>query len=389
MSYIITPTPTVTPYSGQQLSVTDWLENIYNPETAPPLPTMEKSYTRTRTIYFPDPESIRDTNKETRRANINAACMLAYNFLLQHNITPENMPAQYDKFFIPKASGGMREINAPKPELMAVMRQIKDLLHIAQPYIHNAAFAYVEGRSTRDALAVHQANGSKWFLKLDLKDFFTSCNGEYLMRQLTNIHPYTLVSPGTLNWLIALCMLNGGLPQGTPLSPYLTNITMVPIDYKLNLKLHTVDGANLVYTRYADDLLISSTQDFDWRKVIQIVKAVLREERAPFTIKDEKTRYGSAAGRNWNLGLMLNKDNQITIGHKQKQRLRAGINNFLRDFTNGIIWTTIDTQQLMGNLSYLHSIEPDYCSYIIRELEQKYHKNFKRTCKEVFAAGII
>ena len=44
---------------------------------------------------------------------------------------------------------------------------------------------------------------------------------------------------------------------------------------------------------------------------------------APFELNTSKTRYGSAAGANWNFGIMLNKDNQMTIGRKKKKQLES------------------------------------------------------------------
>ena len=35
--------------------------------------------------------------------------------------------SHYETFHIPKHSGGMRRIDAPKPELMALFRDIKDI----------------------------------------------------------------------------------------------------------------------------------------------------------------------------------------------------------------------------------------------------------------------
>lgn len=58
------------------------------------------------------------------------------------------------------------------------------------------------------------------------------------------------------NTAISLCFLHGGLPQGTPISPMITNIMMIPIDYKLFNSLHD-EESTFVYTRYADDMLIS------------------------------------------------------------------------------------------------------------------------------------
>ena len=303
-------------------------------------------------------------------------------FKLSHS---EDISTYYDKFFIPKSSGGLREINAPQPPLMELMREIKrvfeDRLNVLY---HNSAYAYTKGRSTKQALEVHQRNESKWFLKLDVKDFFPSCTSSLLKVQLSRIYPFSLLyrhapSEEILDRIIDLCMLNGGLPQGTPMSPMLTNLIMIPFDKNLQ---DFVQRKGLVYTRYADDILLSAKTTFSEEQTTFIVEKMFERLQYPFKIKKEKTRYGSSAGRNWNLGLMLNKDNNITIGYKQKQRLRAGINNFLNDFTKGIFWSIMDVYQLGGHLSYLEMIEPDYKNYIVRELEIKYNLNFKDCVKQ-------
>jgi hypothetical protein len=144
---------------------------------------------------------------------------------------------------------------------------------------------------------------------------------------------------------------------------------MVPYDYELQ---HSLFNKHLTYTRYADDLLISGKYDFDYHDVVEEAARII----APFQLKHEKTRYGSSAGRNWNLGLMLNKDNNITIGRKKKERIRATIFNFLNDFTSGRPWDILDVQVMLGQLSYIRSIEPDFVTEVIDKYNQKLNCNF-------------
>ena len=173
---------------------------------------------------------------------------------------------------------------------------------------HDRAFAYVKQRSTLDALREHQKNESKWFLKLDIKDFFPTCTFDLITTAMSTVFPFAVlikmqdIQP-ILHDIAKLSLLNGNLPQGTPLSPLLTNLIMVPIDYALYKELNNFENQHYVYTRYADDLLISCKYTFDKEKIINMVKDKIK----PFNINTNKIRYGSAAGRNWNLGLMLNK----------------------------------------------------------------------------------
>lgn len=298
----------------------------------------------------------------------------------------------YTTFHIPKKSGGLREINAPVPELMTALRNLKTLFETKMfAKYHTSAFAYVPGRSPIDALRRHQQNGSNWFLKTDFTNFFGSTTPEFLRYSLSLIFPFSEIvkSPrgrAALDNVLSLCFLHGGLPQGTPISPMLTNLMMIPIDHKISNALRNFNGQSFVYTRYADDCQISSQRDFDYNQVIGFINQTLNDFRAPFTIKEEKTRYGSRAGSNWNLGLMLNKDNEITIGHKNKQRFRAMINNYILDRKNGNMWSLHDIQVLRGLINYYHMVEPEYVNEVIKFNNEKYHTNVMRSIHDDLAS---
>ena len=279
----------------------------------------------------------------------------------------------YSEFFIPKKTGGLRKILAPTEPLKNIQRMIVTALQgPGRMLTHNAAYAYVKGVSCQDAVKRHQKNESKWFLKIDLKDFFPSCEEHVVADSLSQLYPIAGVEFATLmDVLHKWCFYQGALPQGAVTSPLLSNLVMLPYDYEISTALRDYDGHNFIYTRYADDILISCKQSFNKDNVVKM----LTEKLIPFIIKHEKTRYGSSAGRNWNLGRMLNKDNDITIGHKQKQRFRAMLQTLFADYTSqdaARVWTPHDVSVLQGLYSYYYSIEPEYISFALERLENKY-----------------
>ena len=297
-----------------------------------------------------------------------------------------NYTEQYYEFKIPKRTGGLRTINAPKTEFKEALSTVKDIFEQQIKCLpHDAAYAYVKFRSTYDAIEKHQKNNSNWYLKLDLTDFFPSCTPEFIYNQLTQLYPFYYITQyeqettNKLKEIIKICCLNNGLPQGTPMSPLLTNLVMVPYDYEIHNTLKRGLGDHFVYTRYADDILISSKSAFDWKYIQTIVSGCLRH----FQIKEQKTRYGSKAGSNWNLGLMLNKDNNITLGHNKKKILNAMLNNFLKDFHNNTLWSKQDVYELQGQLSYLVHIEPEYYTHIKNKYQEKYNTNLKTAIKTI------
>ena len=291
----------------------------------------------------------------------------------------------YRTFFIPKNSGGLRRIDAPHPPLMDALRELKNILEMdCGALYHTSAFAYVKQRCCVDAVKKHQRNESNWFLKLDFKDFFGSTTPEFLFRMVAQSFPFCEIVKNeqgreALLKALDLCFLNGGLPQGTPISPTLTNIMMIPIDHRI---FNTLAKRKIVYTRYADDLLISAVESFSKDKMSAFVNQVLSDMRAPFRINDAKTRYGSRKGSNWNLGVMLNKDNNITVGHMKKKHFKAALCNLICDAKNGKRWPPEEIQTLRGQLSFYRSVEPDYFNYVIRHMTEKFRVNVEHLLKE-------
>lgn len=284
----------------------------------------------------------------------------------------------YHTFYIPKKRGGLRKIDAPNPELMDALRQLKTIFEDDfKALYHTNAFSYIKHRSTIDAVKKHQANESKWFAKYDLSNFFGSTTIDFVIKMFGLVFPFSevlksSVGESVFRKAIELAFLDGGLPQGTPISPLITNIMMIPVDYKLSNGLRNFNDQRFIYTRYADDFIISSRHTFNFREIEKFVTDTLKGFDAPFDIKSEKTRYGSSAGSNWNLGVMLNKDNNITIGHKNKRRFQAMIASYIMDKQSGVNWDKSDVQTMEGYRNYYRMIEGDAIDRIVDHIGSKF-----------------
>jgi RNA-directed DNA polymerase len=283
-------------------------------------------------------------------------------------LTEAEIASLYTTYKIKKKTNGFRTINAPNEDLKLLQRTILNVLQTLNALPHDSAYAYIKGRSIYDAVSRHKQNNSRWFLKIDLQSFFDSCTKEFIYQQLIKIYPFQLLildedCDKIIKQLINIACLNGILPQGNPLAPYLTNLIMVPIDYALNTLAP-------VYTRYSDDMLFSARNKPHLNKTIKNIETILKD--TPLKIKHEKTRLGSINGNNWNLGLMLNKDNCITVGHEKKRKYKAAIDQFLR---NPQAYDTKEIQKLSGITAYYSHIEPGYFGHIINKYSKKHRKN--------------
>ena len=313
-----------------------------------------------------------------------------YQELLNH--TPRS--DLYDHFEIPKKSGGgMRPIDAPKPELKKALAILKAMLSgwmFADH--HTCAFAYVNERSTVDAAKKHQRFGGWYFAHYDFHGFFPSTTLGFLVSQMQVVYPFNLIlaNPAgapALRTALSLCFLNGGLPQGTPISPVLTNIMMIPFDHRFARLLNKYESGKcnasgtpitdrICYTRYADDIHLSCHVIFNYHKVERDMISLLQDLGAPFTLNTSKTHFGTRAGRNWILGVMLNKNNDITVGYRKHKIFKAQINSYLNDKRKGVKWNEEDLQRFRGTVSYYHMIEPETVDYIIQKYNTKYNADF-------------
>lgn len=267
-----------------------------------------------------------------------------------------------------------RHIDAPNEELKAALRELKDIFEFPfNVMYHSSAYAYVRHRKTSDLVMRHKKNDSMWFLKLDFSDFFGSITQEFLEKQLSMIYPFNLLNGNPeLHKALSLCFLNNKLPQGTPISPMLTNILMIPIDYTINLRLRNKYG-KVIYTRYADDMCISHQTDFNYKNVIALIEEVIKEFDAPLKLNAEKTHYGNRNGKNFILGIQLNKDNNMTIGHVRKKELKTAIFCFMRDHFAGNYWELHDVQILNGKIAYGLDIEKKEVEQIVKTYSDKFN----------------
>lgn len=272
---------------------------------------------------------------------------------------------------IPKKSGGIRKLEIPNPLMKALQKSgARALALAAGSEGHGCAYGFMKRRSVVDAMERHRRNRSRWFLKLDIKDFFGSTTRNDAVRQLIRVYPFCLQNEVYLSDLLEPYFYRDCLPQGAPTSPILSNLVMVPFDCLLSRKLNE---KGFVYTRYADDMLISHKDKFDWREMIQTVTDIFAGLKLPYKLNHTKTRFGSSSGRNWNLGLMLNKDNELTVGWRTKKTLKAMLYAEITKALNG----EPKDPHMQGLVAWYRMTEPDKIMNLIDRYSKKFNVDLR------------
>jgi retron-type reverse transcriptase len=187
-------------------------------------------------------------------------------------MTPEQLAAfepSYNEVQIPKKRGGMRKLCVPDAATKSLQRKI---LHMVLMLLktHDAATGFDPGVSIAHNAAMHV--GQAVVIKLDIKDFFPSTTSlrveQYFLRIGWNAEAAAL--------LVRLVTYDGGLPQGAPTSPRLSNLVNYTLDCKI---MDYVQRHRGTYTRYADDITVSYPEDWPKyvRGTVQRVRSVCRK----------------------------------------------------------------------------------------------------------------
>lgn len=181
---------------------------------------------------------------------------------------------------IPKSGGGHRHLAIPCVRDRVVAHALAATLSRAlDDRLHDSAFAYRRGRSVKAALKRIDADlrqGRAWIMRADIQDFFDSVPRPALLasleRETGEPELCELVSR-----LLGAGVVSGsqvldseiGLPQGSPLSPFLANLYLAPFDAAMEL-------AGIRMVRYGDDLCATAITRAEAERALTDVERALR-----------------------------------------------------------------------------------------------------------------
>jgi group II intron reverse transcriptase/maturase len=161
---------------------------------------------------------------------------------------------------IEKPKGGKRLLGIPTVLDRLIQQAIQQVLskHF-DPKFSQFSYGFRKGKNCHQAIlqALEYVNtGSRYVVDIDLSKFFDRVNHDHLMGLLAKeIHDKALLRL-IRRYLQAGIMLDGisckrteGTPQGSPLSPLLSNVVLNLLDQELSKRGHS-------FVRYADDFSI-------------------------------------------------------------------------------------------------------------------------------------
>ena len=267
----------------------------------------------------------------------------------------------YKIYDIPKKTGGKRMICQPSKKLKGLQSWLLvNILNKVQ--VSSSCKGFKKGSSTLDNALPHI--GANTILNLDLKDFFPSVTSKQVYNVFRTIGYNSLISTVFAN----ICTYDHRLPQGSPCSPLLANLTTWTLDLRIQ---GYVGKRGINYTRYADDLSFSGLNPSKVVQIIPMIKKIIDNEN--FVVNHKKTRIASSARAKIVTGLVVNEES-AGIGKQKYKELRAKIHHLTlnEEQTNEKLLFHVS-----GWLSYLNSVDKDRlikAKKYIGELTKKHPK---------------
>ena len=230
--------------------------------------------------------------------------------------------------------------------------------------------SFIKNKSTLTAVQAHAL--SRFFFITDVDDFFPNIKTEDVRRVL--IRDKSLIPiediKKYIDRIVLMTTVDDSIPVGFPTSPQLSNAFLFEFD--ANLKEYCINK-KLIYTRYADDIIISGDTFNELSNLREVVQELLNKYASPKLKLNSKKTYITQLGNKVKiLGLIIKPNGEVTIDAKYKKNIESLLHFYINDKNRYSDLLTKkmhgEKKSLSGLLHYAKSIDPQY----LGKLQRKY-----------------
>lgn len=264
-------------------------------------------------------------------------------------------PYRYKVYPIPKRNGkGFRVIAQPSDVLKMMQRMVLEEFLSELP-VHSCAAAYREGLSIKDNAETHAKN--QYLLKMDFSDFFPSMAPADLINHIVK-HKGAITAEDA--YMVRKLFFwarkqdpTYRLSIGAPSSPFISNTLMYSFDCVLQ---DYCEKMGVTYTRYADDITLTTNVKGLLLNMPSYVRSICKEIAYPtLKVNEQKTVFSSKKSNRHVTGLVINNEDQVSLGRERKRYIRSLIH---KSSLGGL--TDEEMHNLKGLLAFAKYIEPTF-----------------------------
>jgi len=291
---------------------------------------------------------------------------------------------------IPKPKGGVRLLGIPTVVDRLIQQAIHQVLEpIFDPTFSEYSYGFRVQRNARQAVKrakEYVQSGGSWIVNVDLSKFFDEVDHDRLLSKLRIKVKDRRVIHLIDRYLRVGVMRNGieqrrekGTPQGSPLSPLLSNTVLDELDKELEKRMHQ-------FVRYADDfqIYVGSQQ-----AALRVMKSLERFIENTLKLKVNKKK--STIERPWEtnfLGysfmgkkqvkLKVSKESMKRFKGKIKELFRKGKGRNVRRFILGTLNPVIRGWMIYFSATDVKGFTKDLDQWIRRRLRKVIWQQLKR-----------
>jgi len=235
---------------------------------------------------------------------------------------------------IVKSGGGVRQLGIPTVTDRMLQQALHQVLNpFFEPFFSEHSYGFRSGRNAHQAVIAarnYQREGKRWVVDIDLRNFFDEINHDVLIALIKK-----RISDRRIWKLIDLFLKSGvmrggvtsprakGTPQGSPLSPLLSNILLNELDRELEKRGHS-------FCRYADDFRIYVKSEKAGHRVYQSITNYI-ERRLKLRVNHNKSKVDKSYRRNFlGYGFTSEKQTRLRVPEESCRRFRQKFKRLLR-----------------------------------------------------------
>lgn len=237
------------------------------------------------------------------------------------------------------------------------------------PIRKDIVFSYRKDVNISDAVRPHC--NSEFIFKTDISKFFPSINSVAVSHMLAKYcgHLRTVDAnevSKNIERIVYLCTFDNRLPVGFSSSPSISNFCFYDYDNCIEAYCREHD---YIYSRYADDLIISSDFELDKARIAGDLAVILASDtHLKLSLNYKKTKIITKKYERKILGISILNDGKMTVSKTTKSDIEVKLHLLRTSREKLVNYTGMDEMSsilsIAGVLSQINNIDKDYLFHL-------------------------